>query len=101
MQVIDLTAGLFYLRGGRGGGHIRYAFNRRLGGPHVQSGSFREQKSLVPAGIRTSNRPTRSAVTIPKTLSQIQAQNLVTLVSVLTPELSHGFRPILYNHTQQ
>lgn len=100
MQVIYLTAGLFYLRGGRGG-DIRYAFNRRLGGPHVRSESFREEKLLVPAGIWTSNRPTRSAVTIPKTLSQIRAQNLVTLVSVLTPELSHGFSPVLYNRTQQ
>lgn len=85
---------------GEGRGGIRYAFNRRLGGPHVQSGSFREEKTLVPAGIQTSNRPTRSAVTIPKTLSQIRAQNLVTLVSVLTPDLSHSFSPVLYNRTQ-
>ena len=82
MQVIDFTAGLFYLRA-VGGGGIRYAVNRRLGGPHVQSGSFRKEKSLVSAGIRTSNRPTRGAVIVPKTLSQIQPKNLFTLVGYL------------------
>lgn len=51
---------------------------RRVGGPKSQVGSFGRAKSLASAGIRTSDLPVRSLVTVPATLSRSLAKTLVT-----------------------
>jgi len=52
-------------------GKTRYPFYRRLGGPQGRSGGV---ENLVPTGIRSSDRPARSSVTIPTELPGPQTQ---------------------------
>ena len=63
---------LLYTPGGEGGGGNRYTLIRRLGGLQSQSRSLQEGKKiyLARAVNRTSDRPARSAVTTPNTISR-------------------------------
>jgi len=59
------VSGQLHSQGALHPGKPKYPSNRRLGGPHSQSGSLGElRKALAPAGIRTPDRPARGIMAV-------------------------------------
>jgi hypothetical protein len=58
-----------------------YALKKRLGGSQSRSGRFGEEKSLASTLMRTPNRPARSLVSTPTTLSRPAQERIGKITS--------------------